>query len=411
MICIMSVKGNKMSDLAEFKKSVELLNEERTEEQSVPQQNLIQIKKNVLLSYVSDATGCGHIRTIFPMTYLNAVYGKDATVIPMITPIFVWQEDILIRTRTIHFQRQMTPDHLKVIQRYKELQPKFQYKMVYDIDDFIWGKNELQGGTKFDGVPTYNFGHTNITQEIKDSSIEIMKLMDRICVSSEYLKKYISEDLGINVPIHYVPNTVNLSFWGNDKRKPKKNRIERPKVIYTGSPTHYNNFTKHLGDFDNSWKQYIIEAVSRNEIEFFCMGGLPFFFEDIKDRIHVIDWVNSYQYHLAVKDTKADIAFGPLVPNNFNYSKSFIKATESYAAGMPFIGTTFSNGMPSPYDTNLINVKDTATVDEIRAVIDSLKDPNVFNSIVQQQYNILVEGGFYTETAKAVERYMNGYFI
>jgi hypothetical protein len=169
--------------LDDFKKSVADL--------SVPQQNITSLKKNILLSYVSDATGCGHIRNVFPVTYLNALFGKSQDVVPIISPIFLFQEDILIRTKAIIFQRQMSPEHYNIILRYKELQARYGFKMVYDIDDFIWGANEQQGGTKEDGVPSYNFGYHGITEEVKEYSVKIMEQMDLITVSSPYLKEYI----------------------------------------------------------------------------------------------------------------------------------------------------------------------------------------------------------------------------
>ena len=100
-------------------------------------QNMIPVKKSVLLSFVSDSSGCGFIRNIFPISYLNAVYGKNSDIVPIITPIFVWQHDILLRTKAIYFQRQMSPEQLKAVRQYKEHQKQYHYKMVWDIDDFI----------------------------------------------------------------------------------------------------------------------------------------------------------------------------------------------------------------------------------------------------------------------------------
>jgi len=114
-------------NLDDFKKSVDELPKNDGVQFARPDnsRNIVPIKKNTLLSYVSDATGCGHIRNIFPMTYLNALFGKDAQIMPIITPTFIWQEDILVRTKSILFQRQMSPEHLRLIARYKEIQPRF----------------------------------------------------------------------------------------------------------------------------------------------------------------------------------------------------------------------------------------------------------------------------------------------
>lgn len=373
--------------------------------------NITNVRKNVLLSYVSDATGCGHIRNVFPVTYLNALFGKSQDLVPIISPMFLWQEDILIRTKSILFQRQMSPEHYNLIKRYKDMQPQYGYKMVYDIDDFIWGKNELQGGDKEDGVPTYNFGWQGITDPVKHFSLEIIKLMDHITVSSEYLKYWLSEKEGITVPITVVPNSIPMYFWGNKKKKAKKNPIVKPKVIYTGSPTHYNNQTKMLGDFDNAFKDFVINNVRSGKIDFTCMGDLPWFFTEIKDLITVIPWLNSYQYHMGVKSANADFAIGPLVRNNFNYSKSYIKYQECCAEGIPFIGSVFTNGKPSPYDISILKANDVCTVNDIEKIIFGLaSNPVAYSDVVTKQYAWLENSGGYLESPKYVQTLLDNYF-
>lgn len=373
--------------------------------------NLVPVKKHILLSFVSDATGCGHVRNVFPMTYLNSVFGKSADITPIITPLFLWQQDILLRTKAMLFQRQMSPDQLGAIRQYKQLQEQFKYKMVWDIDDFIWGLNEHQGGDAEDGVPSYNFGWHGIKPEIKAASLEIMKLMDLITVSTEYLKWYLETVKGITVPIKVVPNAIPKYFWGNKRKKPIKSDIVKPRVVYTGSPTHYNNEAKLPGDFGNAWKDWVIKAVNEDRIEFYCMGGLPFFFETIKDKIKIVDWVNSFQYHHAVKDINADFGIMPLVKNNFNYSKSDIKAIELYSCGVACIGTTFTNGKPSPYDNNPLTLPDTCSVKDIDAVIEKYKKADNYNKILDIQYSKMVREHRYMEDPAYVKLLVDSYFL
>ena len=233
----------------------------------------IKVKKNLILSYPSDPTGCGHIRNIFPMMYLNSVYGKSGQLVPMVSPVFIWQQDVLAKTKAIYFQRQMSPEHLKIIKKYKELQPQLKYKMIWELDDFIWGHNELQGGDKEDGVPSYNFGWKNITDEVKESSVQIMKLMDKITVSTQWLADYIKNELKVDVPIVVLQNTVPKFFWGDVEKPDITEDIEKPKVLYTGSPTHYSNKDKLKGDFDNAWCDWVIKNVNEDKIDFTVMGG------------------------------------------------------------------------------------------------------------------------------------------
>jgi hypothetical protein len=399
-------------NLNDYKKSIDEIKNQKVEVvRSQNTSNYVSVKKNILLSYVSDATGCGHIRNIFPMTYLNAIFGKEQQVMPIISPIFIWQEDILARTKSILFQRQMAPEHYNLILRYKELQPKYGFKMVYDIDDFIWGHNEKQGGDKEDGVPSYNFGWHGITEPVKKYSVEIMKLMDKITVTSEYLRFYINKVLDVNVPVEIVPNAIPMYFWGNTKRKQIKKPITKPRIVYTGSPTHYSNQERLLGDFENAYKEFIIKNVLENKIEFIVMGDCPWFFEGIKDKIQVIGWLNSYQYHLGVKAINADFAIGPLVRNNFNYSKSYIKYQEMCAIGIPFIGSVFTNGKPSPYDICELKVTDNCKVEDLEKIVFGLSNNlDEYNNVMKKQYDWMDRSGGYLESPKYVQMLLDNYF-
>jgi len=399
-------------DFEKFKESIEELatkNVEVIRPESLS--NVVQIKKNVLLSFVSDATGCGHIRNVFPMTYLNALFGKEQVCIPIISPIFIKQEDILVKAKAILFQRNMAPEHHQHVQWYKQNQAKYGYKMVYDIDDFIWGHNEKQGGDKEDGVPSYNFGWHGITEPVKKYSVEIIKLMDHVTVTSQFLKDYMINELGITCSISVLPNSIPMYFWGNKRKAPKKNPIKKPKVIYTGSPTHYSNQERMLGDFENSFKDFVIQNVLNDKIDFVCMGDLPWFFEGIKTKVQVLGWLNSYQYHLGVKSVNADFGIGPLVRNNFNYSKSNIKYQELACEGIPFIGSVFTNGKPSPYDTCELTVKDVCSVEDIEKIVFSLSEnPEKYNDVVRKQYEFLDRTGGYLESPQYVQKLVDNYF-
>jgi len=351
-----------------------------------------KIQKNLVISYVSDSTGCGHIRNIFPLTYINSVFGKSGRFNIIISPTMILQHDILMRTRSIFFQRTMAPGHIDAVRQYKSLQSKFDYKMIYDIDDFIW-----KGPDEGECIPAYNFGGYTIGDDVRQSSIDIMNLMDLVCTSTDFLGQYIKKR-GVHVPIITIPNSISQYFWGNQRKKPIKQKIVKPKVVYSGSPTHYYNEKRLEGDWDNAWLEWVLKNVKENKIEFLCMGGLPFFFEEIKNKIKIVQWVNSYQYHLPIKNFKPDFGIAPLVPNYFNYSKSDIKHIEYCAIGALSIGTIFKNGKPSPYDNNFLKVYNDCSVKDIDDLFWHLTEPEVYNDILKKQYNMLYDDGRYMES-------------
>jgi hypothetical protein len=403
----MSDKSDETSDLAAFEEQLKNVGQQVVPPgvANMPPGNnkTVQIKKNLVISYVSDFAGCGHIRNVFPMTFLNSVFGKSSELINIVSPIWLWQQDLLMRARTLYFQRQMTPQHLELLTKYKELQGQFKYKMVWDIDDFIWGHNEKQGGTVDDGVPSYNFGWNNITDEVKESSVKIMNLMDTCLFSTQFLADYAKDVLGVTAECKVLPNAIPMFFWGNKMKSDIKEPIEKPRVLYTGSPTHYHNGEKLLGDWENAWKEWVIKSVNNDEIDFIVMGGLPWFFEEIQDKIKIVPWVDSFRYHTAVKEQNAHFGIMPLVPNNFNHGKSDIKAIEHWADGVVSIGTTFTNGKPSPYDNNPMTLPDNCTVDDIDAMFNDLKQPNNFNKIKNDQYRKLNEDARFIEHPEYVK--------
>lgn len=367
---------------------------------------VMKVKKNIVLSLVSDNSGCGHIRNIFPVTYLNAVFGKTGKFNMILSPIMIFQHDVLMRTRSIFFQRTMAPGHTAPIKKYKEMQKKYGYKMVFEIDDFIW-----EGSEEGESIPKYNFGHEGITNDVRKACLDNMNEMDIVCVSTDFLGDYIKNHGVTNPKIVTIPNAVAKYFWGPFKKRLIKERIKKPRVLSTSSPTHYNNKTKMKGDFENAWYDWVIKNVKKNKIEYYQMGGMPWFFDELKkyDNFHMMDWVNSYQYANHVKSVRADFSIGPLVPNYFNYSKSDLKYIESMAYGAVFIGNTWKGTKyekyPSPYDDCLVQIPYNISVDGIDELFWSLTEPEKYNKILKEQYNILDRDGRWLESEKHVKRY------
>lgn len=360
-----------------------------------------RLKKNYVLSFVSDPSGCGHIRNVFPMSYLNAQFGKTGKFNLILSPIPTFEPEILLKSRTLFFQRWMAPERLEIVRRYKTIQQKLKYRMVFDIDDFIW-----KGDEEGEYIPEYNFGSDGIDDNTRKSCVEIMNLMDIVCVSTEFLKEYIGNKLGVKNEIIVLPNAIPKFFWGDSKKNPISEKIKFPKVIYTGSPTHYHNPKRLKGDWNNEWVEWVIKNVKDKKIQFVCMGGLPFFFESIKncENFKIINWINSFQYHLAVRSENADFGIAPLVPNFFNYSKSDLKHIEYCAGGILSIGTVFRNGKSSPYDNNIVKTYEDITVEEIDEIFDQYTEPDQYNDVIQKQYDMLDKNGRWLESPQYVKR-------
>jgi hypothetical protein len=342
------------------------------------------------------------------MNYLTNLYGKQGALLCMIAPFYIRQVDILARSRSLFFQRQMNEQQYKIILNYKNLQKDLKYKMNWDMDDQIWGKNEMQGGSKDTGVPSYNFGYKNIDDGVRKFSVKIMELMDKCCFSTQYLRDYAANIIGVQTECIVMPNSISKFFWGGIKRPNKVKQIEKPKVLITSSPTHYNNQLRKKGDFSGAWGDWLIESVKHDRISLVCMGGLPFFLEDLKRKIKTINWVSSFDYHTYVKNQRADIIIGPLVLNDFNRAKSDIKYVEASGASVPFIGTIFhGDENHSPYDNTLLNVYDDCTVDDIEDIVNKLKEPEFHNKIKNEQFAMLDKEGRWTESPEYIKKWLS----
>jgi len=354
-------------------------------------------KKNLVLSYVSDYNGCGFIRNILPTTYLNAVFGSREDIRVITSPVMIFQPDILQRTRSILFQRTMGDGMIDSVRKYKEMQKKYKFKMIYDIDDYVWG----------DDIPDYNMGYT-IPQSTRSSSLEIIKLMDIVCVSTTYLKDSLIA-MGINEnKIEVVHNTLPQFLWGLDKKPLKTEKIIKPTVLWSSSPSHWDNQNKLYGDMDNSWREWIIKSVKEDKINYIQLGGLPWFFEEIRDKIRYCEWINTLHYPHLIKSFNTDFGISPIVDNIFNYAKSPLKYQEYCVSGIVGIGTVFDDNKNSPYEVSITKVSNNITVDEIDdLVFNKLVYPEVYNKIIADQYTSVVDNGWNTENKNYINKLLS----
>jgi hypothetical protein len=388
------------SDMNTFKKQLSNPNINMPSESQ--ESSVLKIQKNVVIGIQSDFTGCGILRVVQPMTYLSTIYGKSNMYNIMVTQLPITQPDILMRTRTIILQRWFSGIYNEKIKQYKELQKKYNFKLILEIDDWVF--TDKSKGVE---VPKYNMGHEAITEQVGKDCVDIMKQCDLITVSSEFLGDYIKK-LGVDVPIKFIPNTVAGYMWGTARKRPIKDKIVRPKVLYSGSPCHYSTPKKLLGDFEGMWVEWLIKSIKENKIDFVVLGGLPYFLECVKDKIKVHDWLGTYSYHTPITSYRPDFTIAPLVTNVFNASKSDLKYVESSAVGAVLLGSVFDDSdIPSPYDIidSRCKVGQNISVEEMDKKFWSLCEPDVYNEIVKKQYEWLVDDSRYLESEGSIKRW------
>lgn len=366
--------------------------------------------------------GCSHVRLRYNAMYFD---GIDTGVIPIIMPIFTFDPNLLAHSKSIVFQRPVSKVHVDVVRRYKALQQKYGYKMVFEIDDLIF-KTGLGPADKEDGIPSYNLSSKHIKLDELESNIkEVLPLMDLIVVSTDYLKKAFEKVFNVNNVIT-IKNVVPRYLWNYPRKKHIAEDLKKPRVIYSGSPTHYINpvpprqpspnepngfagLAGKKGDWNTALCDWVIKNVKEDKIDFVCMGALPFFWECIKDKIKFIPWVNSQTFPRLFQEQMADFSIASIVDNEFNKCKSALRYTEACASGAVFIGTVFHDNDDSPYREIHPDCKyfDNWTVDQIDELFWKLCKKEKYNEVLDKQYEQCNHADFWLESSKHMNEWMN----
>ena len=366
--------------------------------------------------------GCSHVRLRYNAMYFD---GIDTGVIPIIMPIFTFDPNLLAHSKSIVFQRPVSKVHVDVVRRYKALQQKYGYKMVFEIDDLIF-KTGLGPADKEDGIPSYNLSSKHIKLDELESNLkEVLPLMDLIVVSTDYLKKAFEKVFNVNNVIT-IKNVVPRYLWNYPRKKHIAEDLKKPRVIYSGSPTHYINpvpprqpspnepngfagLAGKKGDWNTALCDWVIKNVKEDKIDFVCMGALPFFWECIKDKIKFIPWVNSQTFPRLFQEQMADFSIASIVDNEFNKCKSALRYTEACASGAVFIGTVFHDNDDSPYREIHPDCKyfDNWTVDQIDEMFWKLCKKEKYNEVLDKQYEQCNHADFWLESSKHMNEWMN----
>ena len=78
--------------------------------------------KKLITNFISDFSGQGTIRNIWPFSVINSVYGKNYSLINFWHYHFVTDDFILSQTKTAYFQRTHRPEQMPSVLEIKRLQ-------------------------------------------------------------------------------------------------------------------------------------------------------------------------------------------------------------------------------------------------------------------------------------------------
>ena len=378
--------------------------------------------KNIAIIYCRDTSGCSHVRLRYNAEYIN---GHEMGIIPVLMPYYTFEPQYLAHAKTIVFQRPVNKIDVDLLTRYKELQPKFGFKLVGEFDDLIFPTGDTDPNN--DSVPPYNPSHDAVhkTQgEMLETMKKTLPLLDLIVVSTDYLKKVVERVFHVN-NVMVIKNVVPRFLWNFERKKNITEDLVKPRVIYSGSPTHYRQPIPKLnpgqnpnfpnghpgqpgdrGDWNTALCDWVIKNVKENKIDFYVMGALPFFWEEIKDRIQFIPWADSHTFPRKFMEVHADFSIASIVDNPFNRAKSSLRFTEACACGCVFMRNTFVANDDSPYREIHQECKftDKSSVQEIDDIFWKLCKKDKYNEILNWQYDFINSSGCWLESSQHINQ-------
>jgi len=280
-----------------------------------------------VLQYAADVSGCGFWRLFWPDHILNA----NQKLISTTTTIMNNSEAFYAPLKAIRIQRQATKQQLDFVKYLKHLQSKFNFRLIYEIDDVVFHED----------IPDYNrFKFAFESDEIRSNILEIMSLCDEITVTNEYMRDYFREKTGKR-EVTTIPN-FPPAWWIGHYFNPERQynlllkHKKKPRILYAGSGAHFDvlNKVNNKDDFEGITK-HIIDT--RHKYTWVFMGAAPNELHKYirSGEIELHPWQRLYDFPKKIFELEIQMMVAPLQDNKFNRCKSDIKFIESCAFGLP----------------------------------------------------------------------------
>jgi len=334
------------------------------------------VNKPFVIGYLKDYGGCGHFRMVYPMNLINSRFSFDGKINCTLFPRMLVQDDLIPHVRAFVFQRPMGEESTYAINAYKKFQPQYQYKLIAELDDYIFE------------VPNYHPMYKTNTVEKTRSLLVNLANMDEIIVSTETLKNSLVE-LGLTNRITVIENYLPKHLYQTDTKRFRFLDIQKPTIAYTGANYHYNNEQQMCGDFTDNVQKFIKKNIDNYNFIFY--GSAPYFLKEEADagKLVIVPFTNPVEYTTNLKKYRADFVIAPLVENIFNACKSDLRYLESSAMGSVFIGSRFTGKLSSPYQNLSLTFTEETTVEELENIISKHCNKDEFNKILSEQYDFL----------------------
>lgn len=281
------------------------------------------------ITYLADYGGCGYYRCMAPNLLLNL--HQKAVVVE--STAMILDPRFYQTVQAVKLQRQATPHQKHFVHFLKQVSNKLNTKLIYEVDDVVFRED----------IPLYNRNRDAFTSdEIRESILEIMSMMDEITVTCDYFRDYLIDKTG-NKKVTTVPNYL-MKWWFdryynlNDLIKKFDKNKKKPIVAIFASGTHVDiaNRTNQKDDFE-----MVVPSIikTRTEFQWHFYGSFPLPLKPYIDRgeMKFFPWVPLPDFPQAMANSGAQVTFASLQDNIFNRCKSNIKLIEAGALGLPCV--------------------------------------------------------------------------
>lgn len=360
------------------------------------------MNKDIILCISPEWTngGCGVLRVQHNVNYINQNSNTFGVKLIM-SPIPLFDTNLLQMCRCVFIQRPFSP--MPWLKNYKELQPKFGYSIVGEVDDnFTTYKGE--------NIPDYNMASLQPRNfdMIDKISAENLQYIDRMITATDYLARILHEKFNYWNTVT-IPNVCSRSLWGRERKDFFR---EKPVVLSAGAMQHYRSpqplspqfpagVTALRGDYCGQWPEWIVKNANDMDLHFFA--DIPYFLSKISEKITMHPWKSTDMYISEYNRIRPDIVIAPLKDNIFNRCKSRLKFTEACAAGAILIGTDFED---SPYNCihPLCKVSPEPTIEELDKVFKNVKEH--WKEILDYQYKWINNNGEWLESNDHIQKWL-----
>jgi len=259
------------------------------------------VKPLKIFGWASDHMGCGNYRIGLPMWALSK-FGHDALAFSVLNVEIPSDLDVLVG------QIIATPARAEVWHRLAAM-PGRDFAMVLELDDDIWNLRPSN--------PAYKFWKSGAGDIIKDA----VRVADAVTVTTDHLAEVVSQH---HNNVFVLPNCFDAVLL--EHQRP---HAESLTVGWAGGSSHGEDFesvAKELRSFFRRNPQVDSHFIGVN---YGSLVGRP--------ETRFTQWSRNLVDY--IKGLDFDIGIAPLLPNQFNRSKSDLKFLEYASLGIPVVAS------------------------------------------------------------------------